>query len=215
MDKKIRHLLVFIILAVIFVSFVLPAGKDILNIPVSDESTEVLIKIEQNMSTLEIGEVLKSNGLIRSKFAFLFKAKTSKNGNYLGIGTYVLNKNMSITEIIAKLSEPKEVRETVTITFPEGYSAEQMGALLEKEGIVTKKEFMDALDNDYSYDFIKEIPKGEYNYALQGFLFPSTYEFYTDSTANEIINRMLKQFNDIYLENASSFENVFDIISKA
>ncbi len=213
--KKIRLSLIFVILAVIFIAFVLPAGKDILNIPVSDESTEVLIKIEPNMSTLEIGGVLKSNDLIRSKFAFLFKAKTNKNGNLLASGTYILNKSMSIAEIIAKLSEPKKVRETTSITFPEGYSVEQMALLLEEEGIVTKKEFLDALDDDYSYEFIKKIPKGEYKYALQGFLFPNTYEFYTDSTANEIINRMLKQFNDIYLENALSFENVFDIITKA
>ena len=215
MKKNTKLGILFLVFIIIFFAFVLPAAKDILNIPVSKEGAEVLVKIEDNVSTLHIGSVLKENGLIRSRAAFLFKAKTSGKGHLLASGTYTLNNNMTVSEIIDKLSEPKQVRQTVTVTFPEGYSVEQMGLLLEEKGIVKQQEFLDALTDEYDFAFLEEIPDGNYNYKLQGFLFPSTYEFYTDSSANEIINRMLTQFGEVYLQNASSFEGVFDVITKA
>ena len=46
-------------------------------------------------------------------------------------------------------------------------------------------------------------------------MFPSTYDFYENSTAHDIVHKMLGQFEIVYLSNATNYENVFDVITKA
>jgi len=203
-------LVAIIIICIIFIPFFL----DIINKPISDKSEEVLIVIEENSSVLAVGKTLENNGIIRSRSAFALKVKSS--GKSIKSGTYVLNKNMSLEEIIKKLSEKKEIIiKSITVTFPEGYTVEQMAKLLEKKGLTTEEEFLKALNDDYEFDFISQIPDGNYNYKLQGFLFPSTYEFYENSTAHDIVHKMLNQFNTLYKSNNGNYENVFETITKA
>ena len=216
MNKKFAIVIssIIVILAIILFVFVIPFIMDLTNTPVSDKSENVLITIEENTSTYQIGTILKENSLIRSPFAFLFKSKTSTD-NPITSGTYTLSKNMTMDEILRKLTEPKAVIKTVTVTFPEGYSVEQMAKLLEEKKLTTAQEFLKALDDDYEFEFIKNIPEGNYNYKLQGFLFPSTYDFFENSSAHDIIHKMLNQFEIVYMSNATDYNNVFDIITKA
>ncbi len=212
--KKKRTLLLVLVIA-LFLIFVLPMGMDFVNIPVSKNDTQTVVTLEDGTSSFGIGAVLKENGLIRSKLAFFAKVKLSKYNGKLRSGTYTLSENMSISEMCEILSQPKPVRQTVSITFPEGYSAQQMAQLLEQKGLVSSDAFLKALDDNYEYEFIGKIKDGDYDYKLQGFLFPDTYEFYTDSSAHEIIDRMLSRFSEVYLGISPDCEGVFDIVVKA
>lgn len=212
--KKKRLILSILALAVIFI-FVLPLAADVLDIPVSKSGGKITVTIEDNTSTIGIADILKDNGLIRSKIAFVARVKTSKYSGKLTSGTYTLSKSMSVKEICDKLSEPKVLRQTVNITFPEGYTVQQMAQALDDKGIVSQDAFLSALTDSYDYDFISYIPDGEYDYALQGFLFPDTYEFFTDSTAHEIIDKMLLRFNEVYTARAQSFQGIFEVMTKA
>ena len=165
-------------------------------------------------SSYQIGNILQENSLIRSSVAFLVKSKSSDFGT-ISSGTYTLNKNMSLDEMLRILTEPKAVIKTITVTFPEGYSVEQMASLLEEKKLTTTEAFLNALNDDYEFEFIDKIPRGNYNYKLQGFLFPSTYEFFENSSAHDIVHKMLSQFEIVYLSNADNYDNVFDIITKA
>ena len=213
---KIKRIIIAIaVLALLFV-FVFPMGADFLNIPVSKDGEEVLVTIEDGTSTYGIGKVLKENELIRSSMVFLLKVKTSEYSGKLTSGTYTLSPKMTITEICQNLSEKKPVRETVTITFPEGYTIEQMAQTLAEKSLVSRDAFFSAISDSYEYDFLNEIPKDkDYTHALQGFLFPDTYEFYEDSSAHEIINRMLARFDEVYFSMATDSKDIFDIITKA
>ena len=37
-------------------------------------------------------------------------------------------------------------------------------------------------------------------YLLEGYLFPDTYEFYLNSSSEDVINKMLDRFNEVYDE---------------
>lgn len=213
---NIKRIIVAIAVLILVFVFVFPMSADFLNIPVSKDGGEVLVTIEDSTSTFEIGKILKKNELIRSSMMFFIKVKTSEYNGKLASGTYTLSPKMTITEICQKLSEKKPVRETVTITFPEGYSAEQMAKTLEQNSLVSKDAFFAALTDSYEYDFLNAIPKDrDYTHALQGFLFPDTYEFYTDSSAHEIIDRMLSRFDEVYFSMATDSKGIFDTITKA
>ena len=86
--------------------------------------------------------------------------------------------------------------DTVWVTLQEGLTVPEMGAVLEKNNVCTAVDFIDAVQNiDYDYDFLKDLPADANRvYRLEGYLFPDTYEFYVESKASSVVNRMLKNF---------------------
>ena len=52
------------------------------------------------------------------------------------------------------------------------------------------------------YDFIEAIAEtenvSERKYLLEGYLFPDTYEIYVDAEPEDVINKLLKRFDDIF-----------------
>ena len=87
------------------------------------------------------------------------------------------------------------LQEQGIITIPEGYTVEQIADKLAEEGIVDKEQFLqaaDAIQQSGQLPFQMK-PSNESKHALEGYLFPSTYEMKLDSTAEDIINRMLQE----------------------
>ncbi|MGB8453253.1 MAG: endolytic transglycosylase MltG [Anaerocolumna sp.] len=95
---------------------------------------------------------------------------------------------------IPKSTNVSNISTTVKITIPEGYSVPQVFDLLVKKGVCAKTDFLyDALNAEYDYTFIDEIPDNENRcYRLEGYLFPDTYEFYRLSKGTNVINTILK-----------------------
>lgn len=211
-NKKIRTaLIILIILAVLS-----PYISEFADISLFGSDTPVKVSIPQGSSAPEIGRILKENHLIRSSGIFLIRIKLSKYKNRLHYGTFEFTKKMTVGEIIRTLGENAFVQETVTVTIPEGSSAEQIAVILEDSGLKGGDEFLSALNDTYDYEFIKDIPAGDYKYALQGFLFPSTYEFFVSASAHDIADKLLSEFERQYKSlRGNKNSNVFEIITKA
>lgn len=85
---------------------------------------------------------------------------------------------------------------TVTVTFPEGYTAVQTAEKLEESAVCTAQDFM-AEVNDIEklkgvYKFIDYIDSESKAFALEGYIFPDTYEFYKGESAETALSRFLK-----------------------
>lgn len=153
------------------------------------------VTIPDGASSAEIAEILKENDVIYSRFLFLARLATSKYNGKLQYGTFKFDKNASLGEIIEILATKGAKKSTVTLTIPEGYSVEMIKARVVEMGLCTDSEFEAALAKDYDYSFLESVPKGaDVRYRLQGFLYPSTYEFYSDATAETVIKTMLDEF---------------------
>ena len=188
--------------------------KDIVT---STDSSEVVIEIPKGTATKQIGVILKENGCIKSEYTFYLRVRDSEYATKLNYGTFTLRKNMTITEIIDTLVNTRYIEEveTTKITFPEGYTIEQMAVSLEEKGIISQEEFLNAVTEEYDYEFIKYIPEGEYKYKLQGFLFPATYEFEVGITARGVVDKMLKTFEERYTKVNSDYSNIFEVVTRA
>ena len=131
-------------------------------------------------------------------------------------GDYVLNSNLNYDQIIAKIRKDKTpVREIVTISFPEGSTVDDIINTLVEKGIGTREGYVDAINNyDYDYKFIERLKKEKLSdkrkYRLEGYLFPDTYEFYTDSNEVAIIDRFLSNFEKMFTEAEYSRLNELD-----
>lgn len=155
----------------------------------------VAITIKEGTSSSQIAEILKDEGVIHSKTLFLLRLTFSKYNGKLQYGTFKIDKNDSLGEIIEILATKGAKKNTVTLTVPEGFSVERIRERVVELGLCTDSEFENALKKDYDYSFLKSVPdNGDINYRLQGFLYPSTYEFYSDATAETVIQTMLDEF---------------------
>jgi len=212
--KKLSKKSLFLIIPVIIIVLLLPYITEFLDISLFKSSQTVEITVPPGSSVRDIADILKENDLIKSKNIFILKYKLGKSKE-LNYGTFDLDKKMSISKIIKTLAESSAKRDTVSVTFPEGSSVQQMALIVEESGIATSKDFINALSDSYNYEFIKHIPDGEYDHKLQGFLFPETYEFFKDATAHDVIDRMLLEFEKRYSSVSDNYENMFEIMTKA
>lgn len=185
-QKKNRNRLILIII----VAILLYTGISSLF-----EGKEVKVTIPEGTSSGKIAEILKENDIIQSKFLFLARLKFSKYSGKLQYGTFNLGTKDSFGEIVETLATEGAKKTTVTLTIPEGYSVERIKARAIEMGLSNESEFEDALRKSYDYPFLSSVPdNSSIRYPLQGFLYPSTYEFYSDTSAETIIKTMLDEF---------------------
>ncbi len=181
----------------------------------SYNGTEVTIEIPEGATSDSIASILKDSGVIKYKNTFKLKARLAGYSDKLRYGTFVLNDGMCLNDILKELITGGEVENTVKFTVPEGFSVENIAQRAEKLGLCTEQEFLDALSQSYDYDFISKIPQNDYKYKLQGFLFPSTYEFYKDAEPYDIIDTMLGEFEKQYTSVCSNYNDLYTNIIKA
>lgn len=203
--KKQRKPLIFIV----FIVFV------IILFAFSGVSEKTSLTIEKGLSTPQIADVLKENKVIKSKTVFLIVTSLSEYRGKLKYGEFTFEEGDGYFDVIKKLATNGAKRETVTLTIPEGYSVEKIIELMCDKGLGTKREIISALNANYDYEFLNHIKYSKTNYKLQGFLFPATYEFYADEKPYNVIDRLLKEFKKQYSSLGVSYDNLYEIITKA
>ncbi len=158
------------------------------------KGTEVMVKIPEGSTIRDISRILKDEAVIDHPFVFRMYEKLGRD-NVFQQGGHLLGKGQSYGGIIKKLTSTPDVGvyETVNVLIPEGYEARMIAEKLADMGLVDKERFMDELENgDFDFDFIDKIDRTENR--LEGYLFPATYELLVGESEHDIINRMLKAF---------------------
>lgn len=163
---------------------------------------EVTVSVEQGSSVADIAAVLKQNNII--KYDWLFKLYTKYSGRASGLqyGDFQVHAGMSYNDIITTLSEQKVFRDTVRVTIPEGTTAVGIAQIFVDQGLVDSVDtFLNCAEgkdgSDFSqYEFWNEIPDNEGRLLkCEGYLFPDTYEFYSDASVYDIVDRLYSEFD--------------------
>ena len=174
-----------------------------------DDPTPYEVEIPQNASAGKIADLLYhaggegKDGLIVSTASFKVYVDFVGKANSLKAGTYRLSKNMTIPEIVDVLAEGNPPRRTKRFMVPEGKTVEEIAALLVREELLSDPSAFIALCKDAAlfskYPFIAELSNtAERRYVLEGYLFPDTYEVYVDATPEEILDKMLTRYYEVY-----------------
>ena len=161
------------------------------------------VTIDAGSGTIAIANQLKEQGLIRSKTAFLIMVQFSEYKGRLQYGTYLIEKGTSMAELIRNMATQGAKEETIKVTVPEGYSVEQIAQRVEDKGLCSADDFLAACDSkdDYDLDWLSDIEENDDRYyLLQGYLYPDTYDFYKDATAQDMVLEMLENFEKHYSE---------------
>lgn len=180
--------------------FVVAGAFDFVGLNKSDAKIDVVIP--DGAPTKQIATILEENNLIDQPLVFRLYSKVSHKDGTFQAGTYSLSANMGYAQL-ASVIIAGNPRETVKVTIPEGYTIDQIAKKLEENKVCTTADFYDALlHGTYDYAFFNTIPQssdgGVYEgriYRLEGYLFPDTYEFYTESAGKTVVNKFLSAFD--------------------
>lgn len=195
--------------------------------PVSKTEKNIVFTVKSGLGKMEIADALKEAGLVKSKFSLYIYLGLHKLN--LQAGKYELSPSMSVEEILKKINDGKIIEEknTFNLTFIEGKRlvdyAKQIGeATNTKEedvlAILSDKEYLKTLIDKYWF-LTDAILNEDVYYPLEGYLFPSTYEFYKNSSVKDIVKIMLDTLESklkSYEEKiTSSKRSIQDIITMA
>jgi len=168
--------------------------------PVNIENTSsVTVTIPSGASTNRISQILDDAGLIRDPRMFMLFARREGFDGRLRAGEYSVSQSMSVREIMETLSVGGNATNTRRFTIPEGFDTRMIAERLANEGFVDKERFLYLVAHgDFSHSFIADLQEGPHR--LEGYLFPDTYEVFENATEEDIINRMLTQFDRVFTD---------------
>ncbi|MGI6028817.1 MAG: endolytic transglycosylase MltG [Candidatus Heteroscillospira sp.] len=160
-----------------------------------DEDGKVIGKETIQVADIDyVAEQLKDAGIIEYKFLFKLFSAFSHADTKLDPGTYELSTVFDYRALVKKMTTGSPSQMTTKLTFPEGYTMEQIFSLLEENDICSKEDLYEAAANyQFSYTFVDEEKEGDAS-RLEGFLFPDTYEFYEGERPYSVINKFLYNF---------------------
>jgi UPF0755 protein len=190
----------------------------------SRNSSNEVFSISAGTSTATILDNLKEKNLIHSTLAvkiYLLRHKNLK----IQAGEYEFAPNTATRQLITNLATGKSLSNEVSVLFREGITSKEMQAELTKNRYLIDNSFLKLIqtpvknlpDNFKEISFLKDIPS---NYDLEGYLFPDTYRLYKDFSAEDLVYKMLSNFDskinaDVRTAIAKSGHSLSEIITMA
>lgn len=151
---------------------------------------EVQVVVNDGDTGRNIGATLQKAGVVKSSTAFLDAAAADPRSASIQPGTYTLRKQMSAREALAVLVDPKN-RSVPRVTIREGLWRNEIFAALSKATGVPLADYEAAAKQPDALG-LPTAAKGN----LEGYLFPSTYEFPSKATATEQLKTMVAKTID-------------------
>lgn len=155
--------------------------------------------VENGNTFATIGDKLKKEKLIKSTFFYKIYIKLN-NPNGLQQGVYYLSENMSLKEIINELTSGTTIsKNIVKLTFKEGINMRRIVSIITENTDITEEQILEKLkDKVYLESLIQkywfltdEILNDKIYYALEGYLYPDTYQIIKNGNIEDIFKTML------------------------
>lgn len=179
-------------------AFIIGASNEVFALKKPDITA--VVEIPANATIGDVSKILKKADVISYPFLFrTFFTMTSEESS-LKPGKYEANSKLDYRALTRLLTRKSTYRETVRVTVPEGYELSQIVKLLVDKGVCEKAKLEDVLANyDFEFSFLKGIKKGTVT-RLEGYLYPDTYEFYTNDDPANVVKKMLANFDNKFTE---------------
>lgn len=183
-------------------------------------SKYITVEIPEGSGNKYIGQILEKAGVIKDATIFNFYTKF-KNYTNFGSGYYNLKASMDLDEISKLLQKGGTVEPERPalgkILIPEGYTINQIADAVMVNTIAQKSEktstpfskddFLKLIqDETFIAKMVAKYPNlfaslpnaDQVTYRLEGYLFPATYNYYEDTTLEDLVEQMIST-TDSYL----------------
>ena len=146
------------------------------------------ITIPSGYTTKRIANLLKDKNIIKSSFLFCIYIRFLAVDQNLKPGNYSFSGKESLVEVINLLLNGSQT--TISVTIPEGTTLKEVAQILQNASICNGNDFLEAVSDPGRLGKIfnnwELIPQPE------GLIFPDTYFFSKNTSAEKVAERMLK-----------------------
>ncbi|SDL22917.1 endolytic transglycosylase MltG [Lacicoccus qingdaonensis] len=170
----------------------------------SEETEEVVI--DSGTSAGMIGEQLEEEGIIDNGRMFEVYLRLNSITNYQA-GEYELSPAMDFEQIARTLETGTIYQEVLhRVAIPEGYSVEQIAEQFSQNlpvseerflELMTDREFIESLMEEYPEMLSEEILDEDVKYPLEGYLFPATYDITEEEPSIESLVRQMLDATEV------------------
>lgn len=148
---------------------------------------EQLILVSPGTSFTKVARELEQAGVVSDSHRFILLARWQDASAHIHAGEYLFSAPATPAEILARLVSG-DVRK-LQLTIPEGFTLAEIAARVENAGIGSAESFLTLAGEA---DWLKDLDVDAD--TLEGYLFPETYTYTTDSTLRELLVSMVEQF---------------------
>lgn len=181
-----------VLVSIVLYSFLPSGGIKIINGP--GGTGPVQVTIQPGASLTEIGKVLADAGVVKNYLEFVSAAGDIPQSSAIGPGKYNLIKSMGAKESIFALLNP-ESKVSIKVIIPEGSRSKFVFAAAAQALGVSVGDFESLAKEP------KDLGLPEYaNNKVEGFLYPATYRFDQGITPKQVLQEMIKRFNQAATE---------------
>jgi len=156
--------------------------------PLDKNGTELPFTVEPGESVNSVALNLERMGFIREAVSFRDYLVYSGLDTSIQSGDYKLSTAMSAIDIAHELQDPTS--EEVTFAILPGWRMEEIAASLPSSGLpISLEDFFSAVNNPSTeFDFLSGARSAE------GFLYPDSYVFLRQTTADDLVSELVRQF---------------------
>ena len=159
------------------------------------EDKMVTVTVYESDTMEDIIEKLHNAELIRYPGLFKLYADLAVDEGEIQPGIWDLNTLYDYHALVNMMSPSSSRTVVEDVLIPEGFTCRQIFALLEENRICTAKDLAEYAANGElkEYWFLENVERG-FEYCLEGFLFPDTYDFYKNSSPRDVLEKLLDNF---------------------
>jgi UPF0755 protein len=189
-ERRGRGLLIFLLVLILLATGA--GGLYVWATGAPGDSRPVSVEVPQGATVAEVSDLLHQAGVVRSAVAFRLSAQVRGLDGSLQAGRYDLGTDLTLSQVLDELEEGPIIDE-ITLSVPEGLEVADIAAAAARELGIRRDEFMD-LATAGRFEAPPYLPEG--TETVEGFLFPKTYSFPAGVDADDVIERLLEQFEE-------------------
>jgi len=168
------------------------------NTPASTTSQPIVFHVDRGELAAQIGEDLYTQRLIRDRNAFDLYIRITNAAPKFEAGTFLLNRNMNLMQIVDRLEHGSP--DQLVVRIPEGFPLKFQAQYVERSGLGTAADYLSAARDPAqaaAYPFLASRPTNA-DPPLEGYLFPDTYQIDRTGGMTQLIKAQLDQFGTVF-----------------
>jgi UPF0755 protein len=138
----------------------------------------VIVTIPEGATVTQAGDALEKAGVIRSHVAYRIYTIFIHDGSGIKAGQYLFDQPQSVVRIAYRTAYGIQDLTKIRVTIPEGASSKDITTIISKA--------ISLIDSKKLLSLARE---------QEGYLFPDTYFFYQNTTADQVVDAMRLNFD--------------------
>ncbi len=153
------------------------------------------VEIAQGVKAADVWRMLVNEGYSDRTIPWKYHGRENNAAAKIQAGIYHLEQGEKVALVLSRFVRGETKSDEQSVTFPEGFTENQVAArVADRQGITVKEFLQEVAPAQFAerFQFLTDLPKGR---TLEGYLFPDTYRLAKNDAPEDIIVRMLANFN--------------------